>query len=63
MRTRLRENWHCLARARAIENILYVVMNQIYHEGMGGLGRTAMFGAEYQLGTLTFPGVWWLILI
>jgi len=24
---------------------------------MGGLGRTAMFGPEFQLGTLTSPGV------
>ncbi|KUO63057.1 MAG: hypothetical protein APF84_11050 [Gracilibacter sp. BRH_c7a] len=57
IRTRLRDNWHCLARARAIENTLYVVMNQVYHESMGGLGRTAMFGPEFQLGTLTSPGV------
>ena len=34
-----------------------MVMNQVYHESMGGLGRTAMFGPEFPLGTLTSPGV------
>lgn len=57
IRTRLRDNWHCIARARAIENALYVVMNQVYHESIGGLGRTAMFGPEFPLGNLSAPGV------
>lgn len=57
IRTRLRDNWHRIASARAIENVLYVVMNQVYHESIGGLGRTAIFGPEFQLGTLTSPGV------
>ena len=57
IRTRLRENWHCIARARAVENVIYIVMNQVYHESIGGLGRTAMFGPEFPLGTLTAAGV------
>ena len=57
IRTRLRDNWHCIARARAIENALYIVMNQVYHGSAGGLGRTAVFGPEFPLGTLTAAGV------
>jgi hypothetical protein len=57
IRSRIRENWHVIAAARAIENANYVVMNQIYHENIGGLGRTAMFGPEKALGTLTTAGV------
>ena len=57
IRSRIRENWHVIAAARAIENVVYVVMDQIYHESVGGLGRTAMFGPEKALGTLTTAGV------
>jgi predicted amidohydrolase len=57
VRSRLRENWHCIAFARAIENVVYVVMNQAYHANVGGIGRTAMFGPEFPLGKLTAPGV------
>ena len=57
IRSRIRDNWHCIARARAIENTVYLVMNQTYHENIGGLGRTAMFGPEFPLGTLTSAGV------
>ena len=56
-RCRLVDNWHCLARARAIENAVYVVMNQTSHEGSGNSGRTAVFGPEFQLGALTSEGV------
>jgi len=57
VRSRIRENWHVIAAARAIENVVYVVMNQAYHESIGGVGRTAMFGPERALGTLTTAGV------
>ena len=57
IRSRVRENWHIIAGARAIENVVYVVMNQIYHDSVGALGRTAMFGPEKALGTLTTAGV------
>ena len=57
IRSRLRDNWHIIAGARAIENVCYVVMNQIYHESTGGLGRTAVFGPEKALGALTTAGV------
>ena len=57
IRSRLRESWHCIARARAIENVVYVAMNQVLHDAVGGCGRTAAFGPEYALGTLTTAGV------
>ena len=53
----IRDNWHCIARARAIENVVYVVMNQVFYAENGGLGRAAMFGPEFPLGTLTTAGV------
>ena len=56
IRSRLRDTWHCIARARALENCTYLVMNQICHDP-NVLGRTAMFGPEFPLGTLTTAGV------
>ena len=57
IRCKTRDNWHCIARARAVENSVYLVVTQSYYENAGGLGRTAMFGPEFPLGTLTDAGV------
>jgi len=56
-RCRPTENWQIIARARAAENAVYLVMNQTMHEGAPSRGRTAIFGPEFPLGTLTSEGI------
>lgn len=56
-RCRPTDNWQCIARARAAENAVYLVMNQTVHKGSGSRGRTAMFGPEFPLGTLKSEGI------
>jgi predicted amidohydrolase len=54
-RTRLQDTWRAVARARAAENIVYVVMDQNLFSGSGG--RTCIASPERMLATVDGPGI------
>ncbi len=55
-RPRLAETWRCVARARAAENLCYVIVTQnIFREGVQGVGIIA--GPEEAIATSYDPGV------
>jgi len=56
IRTRLTDTWRCVARSRAAENIVYVVMNQnMFREK--GRGRACIAGPEEMLGERDDVGI------
>lgn len=56
LRTRLTDTWRCVARSRAAENIVYVVVNQnIFRENVRGRGCIA--GPEEMLGQRDDAGI------
>ncbi len=56
IRTRLIDTWQAVARARAAENLLYVVVTQnIFREG--ARGRTCIAGPEQMVGQRDEPGL------
>jgi hypothetical protein len=54
-RTRLQDTWRAVARARAAENLVYVVMDQNLFTGSGG--RTCVASPERMLATVDGPGM------
>lgn len=55
-RTRLTDTWRCVARSRAAENIVYVVVNQnMFLEK--GRGRACIAGPEEMLAERDDPGI------
>ncbi len=54
-RTQLQETWRAVARARAAENLLYVVVDQNLFGG--GPGRTCIASPERMLATIDGPGM------
>lgn len=60
---RLRDTWHCIARARAAENLFYVIITQNLYKMEGfDYARSVASGAlvagpEEMIGTLDTPGV------
>jgi predicted amidohydrolase len=54
-RTRLQDTWRAVARARAAENLVYVVMDQNLFTGSGG--RTCVASPERMLATVDGPGI------
>src|SRR2546423_3952559 len=55
-RTRLQETWRAVARARAAENLVHVVVNQNLFGGGSG-GRTCVASPERMLATVDGPGM------
>ncbi len=56
IRTKLTDTWRCVARARAAENLVYVVVTQnIFREKTRG--RTCIAGPEEMLGAREDPGL------
>lgn len=55
-RTRLSETWRAVARARAAENLVYVVVTQNLFGGRGG-GRTCIASPERMLAARDDPGM------
>lgn len=54
--TRVREAWLCVARARAVENLVYVVVTQnLFYRGV--TGRTAVVGPEGTLAEKSDAGL------
>ena len=56
-RTRLRDSWLCIARARAAENQLYVVVTQNVYPTMPRGGRTMVVGPEAVLAEVDGEGI------
>jgi len=56
-RTRLQETWRAVARARAAENLVYVVVDQNLFRGSHG--RTCIASPERMLATVDGPGIAW----
>ena len=54
-RTRLQDTWRAVARARAAENLVYVVMDQNLFTGGGG--RTCIASPERMLASIDGPGM------
>ena len=54
-RTRLQDTWRAVARARAAENLVYVVLDQNLFTGQGG--RTCIASPERMLATIDGPGI------
>jgi predicted amidohydrolase len=54
-RTRLQDTWRAVARARAAENLVYVVVDQNLFSGSGG--RTCIASPERMLATVDGPGI------
>jgi len=53
---RARDTWLCIARARAAENLLYVIVTQnVFMDGVPG--RAIIAGPEETLATSTEPGI------
>lgn len=55
-RTRLQDTWRAVARARAAENLVYVVLDQNLF-GSGAGGRTCIASPERMLATVDGPGM------
>lgn len=55
-RTRLQDTWRAVARARAAENLVYVVLDQNLFGGGTG-GRTCVASPERMLATVDGPGM------
>jgi predicted amidohydrolase len=54
-RTKLQDTWRAVARARAAENLVYVVMDQNLFSG--GNGRTCIASPERMLASIDGPGL------